>query len=113
MALCTDLLKDAKVKSVKRSCGMKRETYGGKKEERSVSSGQSRSGYAFAEFPRQNTEYQKCKEDKQINFLKNQKQSKICVNLHQIEGGKYTLNEVIFCPTNGGYLKFYIKHYKP
>ena len=50
---------------------MKRETYGGKKEERSVSSGKSRSGYAFAEFPRRNAEYQQCKEDKQINFLAN------------------------------------------
>ena len=56
--------------SLQRSSGMKQETYGGKKEERSVSSGKSRSGYAFAKFPRRNAEYQQSKEDKQINFLK-------------------------------------------
>jgi hypothetical protein len=76
-------------------------TYGGNKEERSVLAGKLRSGYACAPFPRQNAEFLRCNNCKQINILKNQNQIKNCVNLHQIKGEKYTLTKVIFCLTNG------------
>jgi len=84
---------------------MNRRTYGGKTGKRSVSGGKFRSGYASAPFPSRNAEHQQYNKCKPIIVLKNLNQFKTCVNLHQTKGEKYTLTKVIFCPTNGGYLR--------